>query len=186
MASKKTDLAKIEEFPDDIARAIAKGVNPFEAAMQEAQARYGEIVRASDVLGDGFTLIDDATPLIGQPFLLFDWKFLHGAYDGDFATMRIVTAAGTCYRYNDGGTGVFATLKDFSDRFGQTGGLYVGSGFRQSQYTTCKGCNKPRLPAGDAGNPPCTNLLPNDTECGDKSAERGVGRTLYLDISDQQ
>lgn len=180
------ELSKLETFSDDDAREIANsGANAWDLAMRVAQERYGAVVRASEVLGDGFAMIDDPTPLIGKPFFLFDWRFVDGDYDGEFATMRILTPDGKCFRYNDGGTGVCATLRDFTDKYGQSGGLFVGSGFRTSTYTTCKSCNRPRNPGGDEGNPPCQNLLKNGTECGDTSMDRGTGQTLYLDITEQ-
>lgn len=103
------------------------------AAAREA---LGNVVNASEVLGDGSEFITDKNVLVGSPFLVCDWHFITDEETGrEYVNVLIMGTNGEKARFNDGGTGVYAQLKKVSEEVGVVG-INVKGGLRRSDYTT--------------------------------------------------
>jgi hypothetical protein len=114
-----------------------RGISNFDDALNLATAHAGtEIPLASETLGDGFALLESGEKdrLIGTDMILLDWTFSKGDFDAEFVSVRLVTRDGSRYIVNDGGTGICAQLRDYTDRSGVTGILRVERGLRKSTY----------------------------------------------------
>lgn len=144
-------------------------IDSFDAALALAKELNGALVQASDELGDGFATLrgDEKLRLVGIPCILLDWAFHWSAeLDGEFVSVRIAakTDGGGLLkaRISDGSTGIYATLRAYTDRTRQHGGLTARNGLRASTYYV-------------------------DTATGDIFQEPGPGRkkatTFYIDAS---
>lgn len=103
--------------------------------LDAARAVLGNVVNASDVLGDGSTFIEDKNVLVGSPFLILDWRFITDEKtEREYVNVLIMGTNGDKARFNDGGTGVYAQLKKLSAEIGVVG-VNVKGGLRRSDYT---------------------------------------------------
>lgn len=98
-----------------------------------------EVSFAHSVLGDGFAILgkDDKMSLIGKGLALIEWRFNKGDM-GEFVSVRAVDISQTPFRkviLNDGSTGIYRQLRDFTDKTGIQSGLMVKNGLRVSEYT---------------------------------------------------
>lgn len=138
-----TDVSVTRRLSDDDLRNI----DSFEAAVEAVQGILGaEVVDAAEVLGNGFTILEDKDTLIGKPCLFLSWNFNESdtirredGSKGVFVSATVVVKVnreGAVERYivNDGGTGICAQLQDYSIRTGSTAGLLVRKGLRRSDY----------------------------------------------------
>lgn len=156
----------------------------FETALKKVQETYGPVVKASETLGNGFALLSnqDKAKLAGKPFLLLFWTFNPGDFGDYFVSCAAMTSDGQKFILNDGSSGIYTQLREFSiEHDGRQGGLLVEGGLRMSQYATCSSCDRPRNKMQAV----CTNLLGNGSQCGDKSEERHSGETAYLETARQ-
>lgn len=132
--------------PED--SAVQRRINPaqyreissFEDALRLAQEQYGEVEAASSAIGDGFALLttDQKVQLIGVPCVFLSWSFAASEVGerGEFVTVRVVTEDGRKVVVNDGSTGIYQQLKDYTtETNGRDGGLIVRRGLRKSDYT---------------------------------------------------
>lgn len=114
-----------------------KGITSFEDALTLLAETYGEesIVVASEVLGDGFAVLDskNKNTLIGVAFVLVNWDFSVGD-NGEYVVARIVTADGRKLVMIDGSTGICKQLQSYSANTGKYAGMVVKNGLRQSTY----------------------------------------------------
>lgn len=102
--------------------------------LADARAALGNVVSATDVLGDGAEFITDKNVLVGSPFLILDWHFIvDEKTEREYVNVLIMGANGAKARFNDGGTGVYAQLSDVSSRMGVVG-IEVKGGLRRSDY----------------------------------------------------
>lgn len=114
-------------------------ISNFDEAIALAAQVHGEIVYADAELGDGFALLskDQKNLLCGVPLLLMEWKFRAGDF-GNFVTLRVIARNpdGSVSRYivNDGSTGIAEQLAQYQKDKGRSGGMFVGKGFRRSDY----------------------------------------------------
>lgn len=100
-----------------------------------ARELLGTVVDSSEVLGDGAEFITDKNVLVGVPFLVLDWRFIvDEKTEREYVNVLIMGADGTKGRFNDGGTGVYAQLKQVSEETGKVG-IQVKNGLRKSDYT---------------------------------------------------
>lgn len=112
-----------------------RNITSYDDAFALVESTYGPILTADAELGDGFALLESKDPLIGIPLLFLSWSFSPGKFDEEFVSARIVTKDGGKYVLNDGGTGIRAQLREFSDSHGgRTGGLLARRGLRRSDY----------------------------------------------------
>lgn len=116
-----------------------KAISSFDDAVRLATEVHGTLTYADQELGDGFALLtkEQKNLLCGVPILLLEWKFRGGDF-GNFVTMRVAARNpdGTMSKYvvNDGSTGIAEQLADYQQNTGRTGGMFVGKGFRRSDY----------------------------------------------------
>lgn len=100
------------------------------------------VIDAAEELGDGFALVKNKDQFIGRGMMVLSWAFGAGDFGegSGFVAVRFVVqeANGSLGKYvlTDGGTGIYATLKEYTERTGVTGGLYVKNGLRKSEYKT--------------------------------------------------
>ena len=111
----------------------------FNDAIALVENVYGGVRLSSEVLGDGFTLVEK-DKLLGVPFVLIDYTVHTSKTNFDengeglkFVTARCVTEGDKRVAFNDGSTGVAQQLCDLSAR-GIHGGIYVQNGLRVSEY----------------------------------------------------
>ncbi len=123
-----------------------RDVASFEDAFALVESTYGPVLTADSELGDGFAMLEDKDKrrLVGVPILFLSWSFSKGDYSEEFVSARVVTKDGGKYVLNDGGTGIRAQLREFTNTHaGRTGGLLSRRGLRASEYKVCdgsKGC----------------------------------------------
>lgn len=164
---------------DDVLRGIGYSGDAFADALAAAEAAYGTVQSIAEEFGNGFAVLKDKSVLVGKKFLMLKWGFSQGDY-GMFASVAVVTVDGGKYILNDGSTGICRDLHTFSVQHGRYGGFIAENGLRVSQYATCVSCGRPRSSLDDDV---CAVILPNGSECGDASTQRGSGETYYLDYS---
>jgi hypothetical protein len=102
--------------------------------LNDARAALGVVVNISELLGDGSEFIKNKDTLVTVPFLILDWNFI---VDEDskreYVNVLIMGADGRKGRFNDGGTGVYAQLKQIQEECGKVG-VEVKGGLRKSTY----------------------------------------------------
>jgi hypothetical protein len=96
-----------------------RSVSSWDDLAELARANDLPVTDVSKVLGDGFTLIDNAKDkrtLIGVPFVIVSWAQVEGdrtdaqGVKAKFTTMRIMTKDGRKLIVNDGSTGIHAQV----------------------------------------------------------------------------
>jgi hypothetical protein len=154
--SNKTRNEEVGTFTDDsvtdigsnsrrYSEADLRDIKSFDDAMALAAQTLGaeSIVDASDVLGNGFTILQksDKDRLIGMPFIILSYDFHIGDFgttedggNGYYVSIMLVTKDGGRYILNDGGTGIYAQLDEHNGRSQTPGGLVVNGGLRKSEY----------------------------------------------------
>lgn len=108
-------------------------IESFTDAVEIARETYGNLLHAADVLGNGFTLVDNKENLIGVPFIVLTWRKAHGDH-GDYVAAYVVTEDGRKCVITDGSTGIAAQLLTLQERTGVNGGILVRKGLRKSTY----------------------------------------------------
>ncbi len=160
------------DYSDDTLRAI----NSFEEAINAGGYAFGDVVDAADELGNGFTLLstpDAKMELVGKPMMILEWAFhLSEEFGGEFVSLMVVVQEknGSVSKYivNDGSTGIYSMLSDYTRRTGRQGGMMVRRGFRESTYPFCNDCR----------------MAVKSTHKEDEPGhEVGRARTFYLDAS---
>lgn len=177
-----TDIAQSQFFT----REQYAGIENFDQAIALAEAEFGTVVIASDdpLLGTGFkkTTDEDKDRLVGVPLLLLDWRFNSGDYgDKEYVSIHAVSSVdGKAQKWilNDGGSGIYRDLKEYTTKTGRQGGLAVRKGLRSSTYPTNP--EKDGLPGVKPGAP-----LSRDQEMTllSQGKRPGKGKTFYLDFS---
>lgn len=129
-----------ENFSDDkFDAATLRGIRSFEDAFAAAERVHGQVVDASDEMGDGFITVSKDS-LIGKPFIILNVMFPESdREDADgqklhFAVVRAVTEDNDKVVFSDGGTGIYKTLRDYCNEKNVTGGMIVKGGLRVSEY----------------------------------------------------
>lgn len=129
-ATSGTEIARVLTTED------LRNITDFESAAAALQSVGASIV-SSDVLGDGFSLLEDKDKLIGVPCMFVDWTFSMGDH-GEFVSARVVAEmpGKTYMKYvvNDGGTGIYAQLREMTNRDANARGLFSKRGLRKSTY----------------------------------------------------
>lgn len=166
------ELTVMNRVSDKEMRAIAQAENPFEAALAMAADLYGEVLDVSKELGNGFALVDKAD-LTGERMILLYWAFNEGDF-GEFASIAAVTTSQKRVIFNDGSTGVYAQLREFTQDTKRTGGLLAPMGLRANTYDTCpeKNCNR----AMNRNAAECQH-------CGYAGDKRSSATTYYIDLA---
>jgi hypothetical protein len=112
-------------------------IDSFDAALSLVQQQLGGIVSA-ETLGDGFAVLSkNKDVLCGVPVLFMSWDFNAGDF-GEFVSVRAIArregGALTKVILNDGSTGIYKQLRDFTKQTGKLGGLVARQGLRRSDY----------------------------------------------------
>lgn len=126
------DVATVQH---KISAAQLSEVSSFDDALRLMEETYGAdaLVLASDVLGDGFTLLENKDQLIGVGCAFVSWKESLGDF-GPFIAARVVTEDNRKVVILDGSTGIYAQLAEFSQKIGRDGGMIARKGLRRSDY----------------------------------------------------
>lgn len=113
-------------------------------SLESIKALLGDtqVTQAAD-LGSGFALLDTEGKrrLVGVPVLFLFWTFNKGTQgSAEFVSAHVVQTDNLGnvvgkFIINDGSTGIYQQLKDFTARTGQSKGLYAARGLRASDYT---------------------------------------------------
>lgn len=118
--------------------AALRAIESFDDAVALTQVEMGEIVAADQVIGDGFAIVQDKDTLIGRPLLFMSWTFHSGDY-GTFVSAQCAargeSGGVTKCIVNDGSTGIYQQLADYTNQTGKMGGLLARHGLRRSDYT---------------------------------------------------
>lgn len=138
----ETELAKHDgstdaRWSDAELRRLSQEANPFQAAMDAVAEQYGDVQEITDHLGNGFTVLDDKSKLIGKELIILHIGVNKSAFDPEdvFVSMACITREGGRYIVNDGSTGIRNQIKDLVAETGRWGGWRVPKGLRISQYT---------------------------------------------------
>lgn len=103
-----------------------------------------DVANISDVMGTGFSVLEDKNRLVGVEFVIVRYG-VHEGENGQFTTIHVVTTHKDKYVVNDGSTGIHAQLAEYKERAGRVCPLYVPRGLRVSEYDfTDDGGNKKR------------------------------------------
>lgn len=145
--SKATDGNPTGEIVNPVTGEIEK--RPFTddelrnvESLDSLRALLGDQIGQATDLGSGFAVIeksDDKRRLVGVPLMFVFWTFNKGD-NGMFASAHVVQfdRAGKIvgkWIVNDGGTGIYAQLSEYTQRTGSNKGLFVEKGLRASDYT---------------------------------------------------
>lgn len=131
MAKASNDVAIPQaNYDNDTLRTV----DSFDAAMQLVTETLGAPADASQELGNGFAICENKDVLIGQAIILISWSFSMGDF-GEFVSANVVTQAGAKWVVNDGSSGIYKQLREYTDRTGRNGGMLVKRGLRKSEYS---------------------------------------------------
>lgn len=168
------ELTVMNRVSDKDMRAVATAENPFEAALALAADIYGGVIDASTELGNGFTLVEKID-LTGERMVLLHWQFNEGDH-GEFASIAAVTGSQKRIIFNDGSSGVYAQLREFTQEHKRSGGMLAPRGLRANTYDTCPekkgGCGRAM-----------GKTLTECKNCGWEGEARGSATTYYIDVS---
>lgn len=119
-------VAKIDLNNEDFLRSL----DSFEAI---SKAFGGEIVDATEMLGDGFTLLKDKNVLVGVPIMIVKHKQVAGDH-GTFSAAHVVTEDGKRYVIVDGSTGINEQLTRYASSAHAGKPIFLKSGLTRSDY----------------------------------------------------
>jgi len=113
-------------------------------SLDSIKALLGDQVGNATDLGSGFVVLDKESKrrICGVPLLFLFWQFSEGIGEkGEKVTAHVVQlgADGSVvgkFIINDGSTGVYEQLKEYTARTNAFKGLFVPKGLRASDYTT--------------------------------------------------
>lgn len=129
---KSTDVVR-QTFSDDAIRDLS--------TFADIAALFPDgIIDGAQELGNGFSILDsdDKGQLCNVPLVLIEWRFSDGNM-GEFVSILTaqLSETGDIVRrviVNDGGTGIYQQLKEFTSRTGRSAGMVLRKGLRESKY----------------------------------------------------
>lgn len=128
-----SELSSMNRWTDSELRSLSKAENPFQAALDSVKELYGDVQDISEHLGNGFSLCDDKSKLVGKRMVIISVGINSGNF-GLFVTMAVATEDGKLLIVNDGSTGIRDQVKDLIQTTGRWGGWEVSKGLRVSRY----------------------------------------------------
>lgn len=142
----------LDTVPEDVVKTSPwsfeqlSSLETWDEAIGLIQQEYGTLEDISDVLGDGFKLIQDKSKLVGLPLLLMEWTVNKGDF-GLFVSVRAIArnpADKTPWKviFNDGSTGIAEQLARYTQTRHRSGGLIAQNGLRDSEYKFCNDCRR--------------------------------------------
>jgi hypothetical protein len=120
---------------------ISREPIPYVSSFEDAVEQFGDELATID----DYEKLDDKEALIGKPFAIMRWWFTPSDVGerGEFAVLKIITKVPlydpqgverTKFTVVDGSTGIYAQLKEITNRTGKSGGLVCRNGLRASRY----------------------------------------------------
>lgn len=131
-----TEIVNARSMINDQVLASVDGFESALAALDAAGLRY----QGMDEFGTGFVLADKSA-LVGVPFVIMEWRFNAGDFDGGFVSAACVTQDGRKVIINDGSTGIrdqllmVTTQRVAQGNEAPQNGLVVYGGLTVSNYT---------------------------------------------------
>lgn len=99
------------------------------------RASSGVVNEISDHLGDGFSVLEDKSDLVGVEFMVVTYSVHPSESTGkDFTSLRVITRDGRKLIINDGSTGIHEQCLALRKRLGNFVPLHVRHGLRVSEY----------------------------------------------------
>lgn len=120
-----------------------RNVTSFSDALETFKERDVSPVRSTDELGNGFIRTDKKSQFVGVPLMFVQWEFRAGDQSVEYVEANIITRDNGRYTITDGGTGIYAQLRAYSDRTGIHNGMLAEEGLTSSEYRVCQDCKKP-------------------------------------------
>lgn len=95
----------------------------------------GSITSIGEVLGTGFSVLDDKMRLVGIQFIVVKFSVHKSEKNGgEFSTLHVVTDTKEKWIVNDGSTGIHEQMKELKEKMGAVCPLLVPRGLRVSEY----------------------------------------------------
>jgi hypothetical protein len=122
-----TQVIPIDGFTDE----ALKNFDSWDQVVQET----GNVTSAADVLGNGYSILEDKSKLLNEPFMIVKYGVHPSELNGKvFTTIHVLTKGGDKYVVNDGSTGIHQQLMDLKTEMGTICPLMVPRGLRVSEY----------------------------------------------------
>jgi hypothetical protein len=140
-------------------------VTDFNSAMELLENMGVPLVDSSEELGTGFKKTDNKKQFVGVPLVVLFWTFHDGDFGEDpFVAIHLVTRDGGKYILTDGSTGIRDELRKWTENNnGRTFGMICETGFSESEYKYCEGCQttntKKSTKCRSCGSPKLTKAL---------------------------
>lgn len=134
-ADSETPENESGESSGEVVKGIQWGqINDISAARTALEQAYGAVLDSSVLFGDGSEFLKDKDVLVGSPFVVCDFRFVTDEKTGnEYVNVLIMGRDGSKARFNDGGTGVYAQLKQVHQEYGVIG-IQCKNGLRKSEY----------------------------------------------------
>lgn len=136
-ASVDKSTGEIVESKRPFSDAELRNLNSFEGI----RSLLGDAIADATEMGNGFAILDSEgkSRLVGVPTVFLHWTFNSGD-QGEFVSALCVTtdSSGSItgkYVVNDGSTGIYQQLREYTDDKHVTQGLFAPKGLRRSDYT---------------------------------------------------
>ena len=138
MPTRTAKRAEVVEAPpaslqsrDTLARPLFM---PLPQSLDEALGTWRNDGLAVHELTSDWELVEK-DQLIGVPFFIYNIRFSKGiGKAGEFVSVQVIDKDDRRMVFNDGGSGVYAQLVQWTEETGQAGGLYCPHGLRVSEY----------------------------------------------------
>ena len=111
-------------------------------SLDSIRALLGDKIGTATDLGSGFAVLSDEQKrrLVGVPCIFLFWNFNTEGKFGTFVSAHVVTLDGAGqvkdkFIINDGSTGIRQQLEEYTERTGESRGMFVPNGLRASDYT---------------------------------------------------
>ena len=126
MAEVNNDVAQLPKW----SQAELQELTP-KTLFNAIESKNLAVTSAADVLGTGFTVLDDKDKLVGVPFYIVDWHVSAGD-NGEFMSLLILTQEAKLV-VNDGGSGIPAQIQEL-EPYARDGIIFVPKGLRKSVF----------------------------------------------------
>lgn len=138
-----TPAAEIMRPEFDITDAMLDDITDFDSAMRLAEKVHGEVQTSKAIRVAGER---EKATLVGMPIVFLEWQFVRSdkfgddeAEDREYVDVLCATrdehGGASKWRMTDGSTtGILKQLREYTERTGKRGGVFVPHGIRVSEY----------------------------------------------------